>query len=147
MVNSLYNNVHLSLHTAPLSVSEISQPCIIYAQMPTDLQCTIQGATRPEVRLKWYKLRRGEDLADQSDSVSLLVSEELSDQACLRSDGNLPTSVLTVRLAVRDDLNTYRCVVVCRGRSFVKETTVSVKTVRQSTSCCGSPHCIATEPW
>ncbi|XP_031731474.1 CD276 antigen-like [Anarrhichthys ocellatus] len=112
---------------APPSVSEISLPSIVYARMPTDLKCTIRGARRREVKVKWFKLRSGDDSAVQSESVSLLVGEDLSEQACLQSDGTCHTSVLTVCLTVVEDRTEYHCVVLCRGKSFCRKTTVRVK--------------------
>ncbi|XP_038550689.1 uncharacterized protein LOC119884331 isoform X1 [Micropterus salmoides] len=112
---------------APPSVSEISQPSIIYAQVPSDLKCTIHGASQRELKVKWLRLRSRADSAVQSESVSLLVSEDLSEQACLQSDDRHHTSVLTVCLTVAEDLTKYRCVVLCRGKSFSRETTVQVK--------------------
>ncbi|XP_038550691.1 uncharacterized protein LOC119884331 isoform X3 [Micropterus salmoides] len=109
---------------APPSVSEISQPSIIYAQVPSDLKCTIHGASQRELKVKWLRLRSRADSAVQSESVSLLVSEDLSEQACLQSDDRHHTSVLTVCLTVAEDLTKYRCVVLCRGKSFSRETTV-----------------------
>ncbi|XP_078105480.1 EKC/KEOPS complex subunit TP53RK isoform X1 [Sander vitreus] len=112
---------------APPSVSEISQPSIIYAQVQTDLKCTIRGARQQELKVKWFKLRSSADSVVQSESDPLLVSEDLSEQACLQSDGTHHTSVLTVCLTVNEDLTKYQCVVLCRGKSISRKTTVQVK--------------------
>ncbi|XP_059186132.1 uncharacterized protein LOC131969033 [Centropristis striata] len=112
---------------APPSVSEISQPSIIYAQVQTELKCTIRGARQRELKVKWFKLRSSADSEVQSESASLLVSEDLSEQACLQSDGRHHTSVLTVCLTVTEDLTRYQCVVLCRGKRFSRKTTVRVK--------------------
>ncbi|GLD65952.1 uncharacterized protein AKAME5_001738500 [Lates japonicus] len=112
---------------APPSVSEISQSGIIYAQVASELKCTIQGARQREIRVKWFKLRSGADSVVESESIPLMVSEDLSEEACLHSDGKHHTSVLTVCLAVTEDLNKYQCVVLCRGKTFIRETTVRVK--------------------
>ncbi|KAF1392206.1 hypothetical protein PFLUV_G00050180 [Perca fluviatilis] len=112
---------------APPSVSEISQPSIIYAQVQTDLKCTIRGARQQELKVKWFKLRSSADSVVQSESDPLLVSEDLSEQACLQSDGTHHTSVLTVCLTVNEDLTKYQCVVLCRGKSVSRKTTVQVK--------------------
>lgn len=117
----------ISLSTVPPSVSEIIKPNIIYVEVPTDLKCTIRGATQRELKVKWFKLRSSADSVVQSESVSLLLSEDLSDQACLSSDGRHHTSVLTVCLTVTEDQTKYQCVVLCRGKSFSRETTVRVK--------------------
>lgn len=82
--------------------------------------------------MKWFRLRSSADSAVPSESDSLLVSEDLSEQACLQSDGRRHTSVLTVCLAVTEDLTKYQCVVLCRGKSFSRKTTVQVK---------GESHC------
>ncbi|KAI3370498.1 hypothetical protein L3Q82_025260, partial [Scortum barcoo] len=112
---------------APPSVSEISQPSIIFAQVPTDLKCTIRGAGQRELEVKWFRLRGVADSVVQSESASLLLTEDLSKQACLQSDGRHHTSVLTVCLSVTEDQTKYQCVVLCRGKSFSRETTVQVK--------------------
>nr|XP_046238142.1 signal-regulatory protein beta-1-like [Scatophagus argus] len=112
---------------APPSVSEIYQPSIIYAQMPSNLQCTIQGMRQQELVVKWFRSRGGADPTFQSESVSLLDREDLSEHASLQSDGRNHTSVLTVCLTVAEDLTKYQCVVRCRGKSFSRETTVRVK--------------------
>ncbi|XP_071329198.1 signal-regulatory protein beta-1-like [Trachinotus anak] len=111
----------------PSSVSEISQSSIIYAQEPSQLRCTIRGARQREIKVKWFRLRSSADSVVPSESVSLLLREDVSEQACLHSEGKHHTSVLTVCLSVTDDLNRYQCVVLCRGRSFNRETTVRVK--------------------
>uniref|UniRef100_A0AAQ5ZPI8 Ig-like domain-containing protein n=1 Tax=Amphiprion ocellaris TaxID=80972 RepID=A0AAQ5ZPI8_AMPOC len=113
---------------APPSVSEISQPSIIYAQIPTNLEITVQGATQRHIKVKWFKLVTGSDSAVEPETTgSLLVAEDLSEKASLQSDGKRHTSVLKVCLTVAEDLSRYRCVVQCRGRSFSRETTVKVK--------------------
>lgn len=112
---------------APPSVSEISKPSIIYAQVQTDLKCTIQGARLQELKVKWFKLRSFADSVVQSECDSLLLSEDLSEQACLQSDGRHHTSVLTVCLSVTEDLTEYQCVVLCRGKCIKRNTTVPVK--------------------
>ncbi len=119
--------MHFCLFTAPPSVSEISKPSIIYAQMPFNLQCTIQGVRQRELHVKWFRLRASADSPAHSESASLLDSQDLSENATLHSHGRQYTSVLTVCLTVAEDLTTYQCVVQCRGQSFSKETTVSVK--------------------
>ncbi|TNN88259.1 Natural cytotoxicity triggering receptor 3 ligand 1 [Liparis tanakae] len=106
------------------SVSEISQPSIAYAQLPTDLKCTVQGARQREVKVKWFKLRSGADSALPSESVSLLADEDLSARACLQSNGTCHTSVLTVCLTVDEDQTEYQCLVLCRGKTFSRKTTV-----------------------
>lgn len=113
--------------TAPPSVSEISQPSIIYAQVPFNLKCTIQGALQRELEVKWFQLRGNTDSPALLDSVPLMLKEDLSEQASLQSDGRHHTSVLTVCLTVADDPTDYLCVVQCRGKSFRRETAVRVK--------------------
>lgn len=115
------------ISTVPATVSEISQTNVVYAEVETDLKCTIQGARQREVKVKWFKGGAVADTEDQSESGPLLVTEDLSDQACLQSDGRQHTSVLTVCLPVTEDQSKYRCVVLCRGKSFSREITVSVK--------------------
>ncbi|CAI5689117.1 unnamed protein product [Oreochromis niloticus] len=125
---SLY--LYRYFYKVPFNVSEISQPIIIYAQVPTELMCTIQGSTRWELKVKWFKLRTSPDSVIQSESGSsdsLLETEDLSEQACLQSDGKNHTSVLPVFLTVTDDQTKYQCVVWCKDRSFRRETTVKVK--------------------
>lgn len=116
-----------SVSTAPSTVSEIRQPAIIYVQEPTQLRCIIQGARQREIKVKWFRVKSSPDSVVSSESASLLLSEDLSEQACLHSEGRHHTSVLTVCLSVTDDLSEYKCVVLCRGRSFKRETTVRVK--------------------
>lgn len=120
----------LFLFTVPFNVSEISQPNIIYAQVPTDLKCTIQGATRWELKVKWFKQRTSPDSVIQPESGSsdsLLETEDVSERACLQSDGKNHTSLLPVFLTVTEDQTKYQCVVWCKDRSFRRETTVKVK--------------------
>ncbi|KAA8593629.1 hypothetical protein FQN60_009745 [Etheostoma spectabile] len=112
---------------APPSVSEISQPSITYAQVQTELKCTIRGARQQELKVKWSKLRSSANLVVQSESDPLLVREDVSDQACLQSDGTHHTSVLPVCLTVNEDLTKYQCVVLCRGKIINRNTTVQVK--------------------
>ncbi|KAK5911852.1 hypothetical protein CesoFtcFv8_001786 [Champsocephalus esox] len=52
---------------------------------------------------------------------------DLSDQACLLSDCEHHTSVLTVCLSVSEDRTRYLCEVLCRGQSITRGTTVRVK--------------------
>ncbi|TKS71178.1 Natural cytotoxicity triggering receptor 3 ligand 1 B7 -like protein 6 [Collichthys lucidus] len=112
---------------APPSVSEISQPGIIYAQVPFNLKCTIQGALQRELEVKWFQLRGNTDSPALLDSVPLMLKEDLSERASLQSDGRHHTSVLTACLTVAGDPTDYLCVVQCRGKSFHRETTVRVK--------------------
>lgn len=88
--------------------------------------------------MKWFKLRSGAEFVADSESVSLLVNEDLSEQASLQSDGEHHTSVLTVCLTVTEDLTKYQCVVMCRGESISRETIVKVKGEKQK-------HIIITE--
>lgn len=127
VVLTVQQHVFLFPSIAPPSVSKISQPSIIYAEVPAHLKCTIRGTTQRELKVKWFRLRSSADSEVQSESGSLLVGEDLSEQACLLSDGRRHTSVLTVCLTVTEDLTTYQCVVLCRGKSFSKKTTVRVK--------------------
>lgn len=108
-------------------MSEIRQPTIIYVQEPTQLRCIIRGARQREIKVKWFRVRSSPDSVVSLESASLLLSEDLSEQACLHSEGRHHTSVLTVCLSVADDLSKYECVVLCRGRSFKREATVRVK--------------------
>ncbi|KAJ4940859.1 hypothetical protein JOQ06_027151 [Pogonophryne albipinna] len=110
---------------APPSVSEISKPSIIYAQVQTDLRCTIRGAGQRELRVRWSKLSAGSE--ELSEGGSLLGGGDLSDQACLLSDCEHHTSVLTVCLTVSEDRTQYQCEVLCRGQSITRVTTVRVK--------------------
>ncbi|KAK2821015.1 hypothetical protein Q5P01_023974 [Channa striata] len=113
---------------APPNVSQIGQASIIHAQVTTDLTCTIQGATEQELQVKWFKLMTSADSVVPSESADfLLVSEDVSESATLHSDGEHHTTVLTVCLTVFDDLRKYRCVVMWRGESIIRETTVKVK--------------------
>ncbi|XP_026023461.1 signal-regulatory protein beta-1-like [Astatotilapia calliptera] len=125
---SLY--LYRYFYKVPFNVSEISQPNIIYAQVPTELKCTIQGATRWELKVKWFKQRTSPDSVIQSESGSsdsLLETEDLSERASLQSDGKNHTSLLPVFLTVTEDQTKYQCVVWCKDRSFRRETTVKVK--------------------
>ena len=115
----------LFLSSAPPSVSEISKPSIIYAQVQTDLRCTIRGAGQRELRVRWSKLSAGSE--ELSEGGSLLGGGDLSDQACLLSDCEHHTSVLTVCLTVSEDRTQYQCEVLCRGQSITRVTTVRVK--------------------
>lgn len=62
----------------------------------------------------------------QSESVSLLVNEDVSQKASLQSDGRHHTSVLTLCMTVTEDLTKYQCEVQCRGKTISRETTVRV---------------------
>lgn len=77
--------------------------------------------------MKWFKVRSEAEFAADSECVSLLNNEDVSEQASLQSDGQHHTSVLTVCLAVTQDLTKYQCVVMCRGESISRETVVKVK--------------------
>ncbi|XP_010784497.1 uncharacterized protein [Notothenia coriiceps] len=110
---------------APPSVSEISKPSIIYAQVQTELRCTIRGAGQRELRVRWSTLSAGSE--ELSEGGSLLGGGDLSDQACLLSDCQHHTSVLTVCLTVSEDRTQYQCEVLCRGQSITRVTTVRVK--------------------
>ncbi|KAG7237743.1 hypothetical protein INR49_031860, partial [Caranx melampygus] len=80
----------------PPTVSEIRQPAIIYVQEPTQLRCIIRGVRQREIKVKWLRLRSSPDSVVSSESASLLLSEDLSEQACLHSEGKHHTSVLTI---------------------------------------------------
>ena len=100
--------------------------------MKTKLKCTIRGASQRELKVNWFRFssRSGpaaDSAVQSSESVSLLLSEDLSDKACLQSDGTHHTSVLTVCLTVTEDLTEYQCEVLCRGKSYRRKTTVKVK--------------------
>ncbi|KAM7423373.1 hypothetical protein PAMA_011097 [Pampus argenteus] len=110
-----------------LSVSGIIKQDIIYADVPTDLKCTIRGATQRQLKVKWLKLRRADSELQSQCICPLLLRDDLSDQACLLSDGKHHTSVLTVCLSVTEDQVLYQCVVVCRGKTYPRETTVGLK--------------------
>lgn len=118
---------YLSHTTAPPFISDIIQPNIVYAQVPTDLKCTIRGARQQQLKVKWFKLRRDAESDVQSETVSLLFSEDLSDQASLQSEGKHHTAVLTVCLTVTEDCTRYQCVVQWGTRSVSREATVKVK--------------------
>ncbi|XP_037345576.2 uncharacterized protein LOC119229395 [Pungitius pungitius] len=119
--------LYTSFCQAPPSVSEISLPSIVYAGEATDLECTIRGARQRVLNVKWFKLRSAADSAGQSEGDPLLSAEDLSQQACLQSDGTRHTSVLTVCPTVADDGTEYCCVVLCRDHSVSRKTTVWVK--------------------
>ncbi|XP_034545341.1 uncharacterized protein LOC117816986 [Notolabrus celidotus] len=115
------------LHKAPPSVSQIT-PNIIYADVSTQLQCTIRGERKQKLRVKWIRLRRIIESDVPSESAPLLVREDdMSHKASLKSHGDEHISVLPVCLSVTEDKTRYLCVVQSRDKTVSRETTVQVK--------------------
>ncbi|KAM3621646.1 uncharacterized protein V6R79_013993 [Siganus canaliculatus] len=113
---------------APPSVSEISQPSIIYAQVPSSLVCSVQGASRRELDVKWFRVGGDVEPSLQSECICpLIIRKDVTELSSLRSDGTHHTSELPVCLSVSDDGIKFNCVVRCRGKHFSRETTVQVK--------------------
>lgn len=119
--------MHSCLSTAPPSISEIIQPNIMYAQEPAELKCIIEEAKEWELKVKWFRLRDDTDSVVHLSESDSLLSSDLSDEASLQSYGRHHISVLKVCLSVTEDLAKYRCLVHCRGKCFIKETTVQLR--------------------
>ncbi|CAN9512135.1 unnamed protein product [Ophioblennius macclurei] len=108
------------------SISQISQADIIYANVPTELKCTVQGVSLKRLKVRWLKEIPGGSL-HQGESVPLLLSQDVSDQARLLSHGKHHIAVLSVCVPVTEDVSRYQCEVTFSGSSFRRQTTVRVK--------------------
>lgn len=113
-----------AMYHFPPIISEISQPSVTYADAVTALKCTISGVELGEFQVRWSKL--SEDTVD-SEVVSLLQWDDLSERGSLESNGSHHISVLSLCLSTSEDKSRFKCEVHWNGRTMTRETMVHVK--------------------
>ncbi|KAL2090997.1 hypothetical protein ACEWY4_013260 [Coilia grayii] len=124
--------VYRYFHTVPPSVSDICSPSVIYANTRADMKCTVRRVKPKHVDVQWYRVLphgAGTDApSGQAQEKEPLCTEKLTKDSQLHSENTQLLSTLSLSPKVSDDGGRYRCVVAYKGHTYIKETTLSIKT-------------------
>ncbi|XP_066528411.1 natural cytotoxicity triggering receptor 3 ligand 1-like [Hoplias malabaricus] len=117
---------------APVSVSEIIKPDVIYASTLTKLSCRIIGVGPKQLKVQWFKLsshnsENSEEPERNREADSLTGDWSLQNNTEMESENKVHTSILSLKLTINDDQTKYCCVVHCRKEKIIRSTTLSIK--------------------